>query len=220
MILLDNILSDIQLQAIVNDKDNFFQYDDPCMNLWYGIEVEGTRNIQEVVIQNLIDAIGLDMSDVKSIEHWTWPNHIKKSSYKWHRNTNIDENGNVLKEIKPIYSMIYWPLPLNIEGGYLEISDARGDKTYEVFDKNGAREEWNNNILKDYHPNHLETLGDIQRIKPVHNRVVVFDGDRYHRVAPHKGNRWAMAIDFWGEDIIQDQHCRDEIYGEIYEYYK
>ena len=41
----------------------------------------------------------------------------------------------------------------------------------------------------------------IERIKPVYNRMVIFDGSNLHRVSPViNGDRWTFAVDAWDRE--------------------
>ena len=213
MIIKDNVITNqALLKSIQNDEHNIF-IKDGCYSLWY--PGEGVQNTTELLIEHLIKLLELDISKCVSIEHWTFPSTKLTASNRWHRNTNVNNEGHVLRQITPIYSLVYFPIPIDIEGGYLEISSKRGDIT--PYDKEGKRNK--EGLLIDLLPNHKEILGELQRIKPVYNRAIVFDGDLWHRVSPHIGDRWSLSVDFWGEDILDDFHCRDLIYGESNEWY-
>ena len=72
------------------------------------------------------------------------------------------------KVVCPQIGAVWYGFPHKVWGGYLEIENTQ------------------------------EAGIDIERIKPVYNRVVVFDVSQEHRVAPIlAGNRYGMQVSLW-----------------------
>ena len=88
---------------------------------------------------------------------------------EWHQDKDEFEYEKSGKIICPSTSTVFYGYPHEVEGGYLEIN---------AVDKDGGI--------------------DIERIKPVYNRIAVFNPSRVHRVSPiTKGERYGFQVNIW-----------------------
>ena len=92
-------------------------------------------------------------------------------SLGWHQDKDEFEYEKSGKVIHPFRSIVFYGYPHEVEGGYLEINEVGKDDNVEV-----------------------------ERIKPVFNRVVLFNPSRVHRVSNIlSGKRYGFQVNLWDE---------------------
>ena len=121
---------------------------------------------------------------------------IPRKNLGWHTNKDDITYERYGKLIHPLLSVIYWPIPMEVEGGYLEISSIRELDSPEESDLETCNQ-CNQEIYTD----------NVQRIQPKYNRIVIFDPSYYHRVLDvEKGIRYTFVIDIWSkENLIKEK---------------
>ena len=190
MIVLDDFIKD--KNALIKDINSFFEgtYDYggesvedeiSTVNSWDWIRPP--KNKQEELISYLLNNSPLkDINKIKTIEYWTHI-HTQGSDLEWHTNKDEALRHNTGEFKHPLYSIIYYPINVSVEGGFLEIS--------------GVQEK---NIYND--GSFLKFEREYERIKPKYNRVVIFYPSYLHRVTNIKrGIRYSIAIDIWDRKL-------------------
>ena len=111
-------------------------------------------------------------------EYWT--NLVTPDTpLRWHMDVDRHawESSGETNATFPRFGAVYYGYPHRIRGGYLEIMAG------------GIREEW---------PSHVG--GELERIRPEHDRLVVFNASKWHRVSPITYGdtpRIAFATNVW-----------------------
>ena len=186
---------------------------------WSGWWDRKPKNMNELLIQYIIkDNNPLEYFNLtnenffvhtkfEGFEYWT---HIHSNDKILHNNVEISPRKNLGwhtnkddityekygKLIHPLLSIIYWPVPMEVEGGYLEISSLR-----EYDNPNQDDLEICNKCNQEIY------TSDVQRIKPKYNRIAIFDPSYYHRVLDvTKGIRYTFVIDIWNKrNLIKEK---------------
>jgi hypothetical protein len=108
----------------------------------------------------------------------------------WHCDKDENQLMNSGKVVPPTMAAVMYAYPHQIRGGALEISHVRDCEDAEEGE--GGEEE----IEKEYSPT------DSDQIRPLYNRLVVFDGRRQHRVRPWRsGKRYSFQVNVWHRNL-------------------
>lgn len=169
MLIVDNFIKDQKLRETFKDDNTWENF--PSLNWWDGWWKTKPRNIMEVVIEMIWKKYANFESDVAGFEYWSnlaGPN----MTLGWHVDKDIRFYLENKRHIMPTSGHIYYTESLNVEGGYLEIS----------------------NLPNSLPPN----LEKIEKIRPVENRLIMFDPSQPHRVAKViSGKRRAFLANIW-----------------------
>ena len=169
MLILDNLIKDQNLRNTFKADDTWENF--PSLNWWDGWWKTKPRNIMEVVIEMIWKKYANFETNVAGFEYWSnlsGPN----MNLGWHVDMDIRNYLENKTLIMPTSGHIYYTESLNVEGGYLEIS----------------------NLPNSLDPN----LEKIEKIRPVENRLIMFDPSQRHRVAKViSGKRRAFLANIW-----------------------
>jgi len=190
MLIVDNFIGDTDLLKDIAKDKTFFSQNGRYM--WYdGWWNSPMNSLKKRLIYELWGPSSIYPAvKVEGFEYWTGQfgkghtdslnMHKDKDEEHWEKTGG--ENGG--KIISPIVGSVFYPVPMDIEGGYLEIFT------------NG----------KDKEPERIEAK--------FNRLIVFGAGDYFHRVTPvTKGVRSAIAINLWekaptgvksGSMIIED----------------
>ena len=179
MIVKDNAI-DLHFDLVETDAYKTM----PHYNYWRGWWNEEARNPVEFVIQALWqNYINIDEYKDGGFEYWS--RVVTKGGYlEWHQDTG---EYNYFK--KDYWcsdkSLLYYPkVTQDCEGGFLEIAPYNTRSTLEAS-QTAARKIDNNTI---------------ERIRPVTNRMVLFDSAQLHRISNvYNGARYNLATAVWKE---------------------
>lgn len=215
MIVIDDFIKDKDfLQELTNKKGELFKgtYSNRLyhhsQDWWEGYGKEVPKDISQRLIEYIVNELnkypnGIDIDKIKGFEYWT---HIHSNkprvnlndeevnvAYKLNWHTNKDEwlHYNTGKFEYPIFSAVFWPVDTEIKGGYLEISRVR-----EVDEEIEDRKSMCGRCEREF------TKFEVERIKPIYNRLAIFDSSYWHKVDNVKrGVRWTFVLDGWDKKV-------------------
>lgn len=181
MVIIDNFIKDESLLNNIQselDRNTTF-WSDYGKYEWY----EGWWNREpETLREQIINHIWNencplnDHLQIEGFEHWTGIQSANDNKHKNHLQQHFDKDEDLWLEtgeiVSPVIGTVFYPINHDIDGGELVIYD-----TYDV----------------DFYAPH-----DV--IRPVFNRLVIFDAGKLHMVEEvTRGTRYAMAINLWKE---------------------
>ena len=170
MIVYDNFVQDNALWVALKDKKLWQSM--PDYNWWDGWWETPPSNALERMIQIIWKNEHLE-NKIAGFEYWYNISSVK-ANLKWHRDCDDKIRVTEKRQVSPIMGHIFYILVDALDGGFLEITD---------------RSE-----LRDIE------FGDLERIKPVENRLIVFDPSCWHRVTRvTKGFRISFSSSVWGK---------------------
>ena len=140
----------------------------PTYNWWDGWWKCKPRNIMETLIEMIWKSLNIE-NKIAGFEYWS-NSQTENQSLNWH--LDKDEKLSLLKNkiISPSIGHIFYSKIENLDGGFLEISSNRK----------------------------IDDQSNFERIKPVENRLVIFNPSIPHRVTKiHKGKRRAFLANAW-----------------------
>ena len=154
----------------------------PTYNYWQGWWNEEPRNIIEIVIKQLWENY-IDVNECKDGGFEYLGRTIENGgSLEWHQDTGeynyFDENYWCSDE-----SLLYYPkVSDDCVGGFLEIAPYKIRSSLKDSQTAGRQVDTN----------------EVERIKPVTDRMVLFDSAQLHRVTPvYQGVRYNLAVALW-----------------------
>ena len=179
MILKDNVLN---LNYDLVETDCYKTL--PHYNYWRGWWNEKPRNIIEIVIKQLWENY-IDVDKCKEGGFEYWGRTLDKGGHlEWHQDTGEYNyfNENYWCSDK---SLLYYPkVSDDCIGGFLELAPYKLRGTLKQSQTAGRQVNTN----------------EVERIKPVTDRMVFFDSARLHRVTPvYSGVRYNLATAFWSK---------------------
>ena len=140
----------------------------PAYNWWDGWWKCKPRNTMEILIEIIWKRLNIE-NKIAGFEYWS-NSQTKNQSLNWH--FDKDEKLSLVQKkiISPSIGHIFYTKIENLDGGFLEISSNR--KT--------------------------DDNSNFERIKPVENRLIVFNPSFPHRVTKiNNGNRRAFLANAW-----------------------
>ena len=150
-------------------NDNTWK-DFPTLNWWDGWWVTKPRNIMEQLIEIIWKRFP-DIIKVAGFEYWS-NLHVTNGNQDWHFDKDEKYYSETKKYTVPFLGHIYYVENLNVNGGYLEIS----------------------NLPNSEKPD----LTKIERIYPTENRLVIHNPTQIHRVTEVlSGKRRAFLANTW-----------------------
>ncbi len=169
MIVIDNFLKENKVIEILKNENTWKNF--PTYNWWDGWWKIEPRNIMEHLIKIIWSTFSRVENNIAGFEYWS-NLHSKKGKLDWHADKDerlITEKGELSQ---PRIGHIYYIKTDELNGGYLELS--------------------NSQITEKIYENKLE------RIKPIENRLIMFDPSKAHRVTEIlDGNRRAFLANAW-----------------------
>jgi len=168
MLVCDSFLQDPQLLRELRNVKIWKNVSD--YNWWDGWWSEPPNNPLELVIQKIWQG-QIDETGVAGFEYW-FNDLSAGKTLEWHRDCDEALRGREGRHVTPHVGHIYYVIVKDIVGGYLEVSD----KTSLIEAKNS----------------------ELERLKPVENRLVIFNPSFWHRVTPlTQGHRLAFLANLW-----------------------
>ena len=165
-----------------NDQNLLQQVTDPALwrkgfNWWDGWDKQPPRNIWEQIIQYVWQREPGIVSQMAGFEYWC---NVQKPSGKfaldWHQDKDEVLQAQTGQISCPAIGTIYYCFPHQVTGGCLEVMP----------------ETWTQM------PPPIPPIDDLERVRPIYNRLVIFDASRWHRVAPIvTGTRYAFLVNLW-----------------------
>ena len=142
----------------------------PTYNWWDGWWVCEPRNIMEKLIELIWKKLSVE-NKIAGFEYWS--NSQKADQYlDWHFDKDEKLKSTNGKILSPSIGHIFYLTVENLKGGFLEISS--------------------NNKVDDHE--------NFERIKPIENRLIIFNPSVSHRVTKiYEGNRRAFLANAWSK---------------------
>ena len=171
MLVIDNYVKDKSLlDELKSDK---FWASIGRLNWWDGWWINEPKNICEHFIKITWKQFTNVENNIAGFEYWSNA-HQTGGGLNWH----VDKDEKLMKERKelvmPNMGLVFYAISEALEGGYLEIA--------------------NNPDRENVDPNKIE------RLKPLENRLIMFDPSFPHRVSGiTNGKRRAIIVNAWGK---------------------
>lgn len=144
----------------------------PAYNWWGGWWRSAPTNPLEELIRRIWEG-QVPENEIAGFEYWF--NALTEDRVlKWHRDCDEALRRREGRYVCPTMGNVYYVLVKDVVGGFMELSSMKA-------------------------LNEVET-SDLERIRPVENRLVIFDPSQWHRVSRlFHGKRLALQANIWGE---------------------
>lgn len=170
MLICDSFLKDQQLLRELHNKQIWNSV--PAYNWWDGWWCASPTNPLESAIQQIWQGQIVE-TEVAGFEYW-FNDLSAGKTLKWHRDCDEALKKREGRYVTPQVGQVYYVIVEDIVGGFLEISD----KTSLIEVKKS----------------------ELECIRPVENRLIVFNPSFWHRVTPlTQGRRIAFLANLWVE---------------------
>ena len=169
MLVIDNYIRD---KILIDElKSEEFWSSVGRLNWWDGWWKNEPRNICEHFIKNVWKQFTNLENKIAGFEYWSNV-HEKGEGLNWH----VDKDEKLIKKKKevvmPNIGLVYYAICEGLDGGYLEIANSPDRENVEPH--------------------------KIERLKPIENRLIMFNPSYPHRVSPIKtGKRRAIIVNAW-----------------------
>tara|TARA_B100000963_G_C22587545_1_gene653858 strand:+ start:908 stop:1465 length:558 start_codon:yes stop_codon:yes gene_type:complete len=169
MIVVDNYIKDKSLQEAL--KSNEFWQSVGRLNWWDGWWKTDPKNICEQFIKIVWTQFSNLENKIAGFEYWSNA-HQTGGGLNWH----VDKDEKLMREKKelvmPSMGLVYYAISEELDGGYLEIA--------------------NSPDRENVNPSKIE------RLKPIENRLIIFNPSYPHRVSQiNSGKRRAIIVNAW-----------------------
>ena len=169
MIVVDNYIKDKSLQEAL--KSNEFWQSVGRLNWWDGWWKTEPKNICEQFIKIVWTQFSNLENKIAGFEYWSNA-HQSGGGLNWH----VDKDEKLMREKKelvmPSMGLVYYAISEELDGGYLEIA--------------------NSPDRENVNPSKIE------RLKPIENRLIIFNPSYPHRVSQiNSGKRRAIIVNAW-----------------------
>ena len=169
MIVIDNYIKDKNF--LNNLKSDMLWSNLEKSNWWDGWWNNEPNNICEDFIKIVWNQFTKLENKIAGFEYWS-NIHVNGGGLDWH----VDKDEKLMKERKeivmPNMGLVFYALCEGLEGGYLEIANSPDRENVEP--------------------------GKIERLKPIENRLIMFNPSYPHRVSPiSAGKRRAIIVNAW-----------------------
>ncbi len=169
MIVVDNYIRDKKLFNELKSDDFWLSLE--RLNWWDGWWKNEPSNICEQFIKIVWTQFGNIENKIAGFEYWSNA-HQKGGGLNWH----VDKDEKLLKEknelVMPNMGLVYYARSEDLNGGYLEIANSS--------DRNNV------------------DPTKIERLRPIENRLIIFNPSFPHRVSEIKGGkRRAIIVNSW-----------------------
>ena len=140
----------------------------PTYNWWDGWWKSKPKNIMEKLIEMIWKRLSVE-NKFAGFEYWS-NSQTTNQSLDWHYDKDEKLNSIKKKIMSPSIGHIFYSKIENLDGGYLEISSN----------------------------NRVDDPSNVERIKPIENRLIMFNPSYPHRVSPiNGGKRRAIIVNAW-----------------------
>ena len=140
----------------------------PTYNWWDGWWKCKPRNLMERLIEIIWSRLSVEKR-FAGFEYWS-NSQTTNQSLDWHYDKDEKLNSIKKKIMSPSIGHIFYSKIENLDGGYLEISSN----------------------------NRVDDPSNVERIKPIENRLIIFNPSIPHRVTKiNKGSRRAFLANAW-----------------------
>ena len=169
MLVIDNYIKD---NTFLNDlRNDEFWNTMANANWWDGWWNKKSKNICEQFIEIVWKQFTNVENKVAGFEYWSNV-HQAGGGLNWH----VDKDEKLSKEKKevvtPTLGLVFYSMCEDLDGGYLEIANSRNRDNIDP--------------------------SKIERIKPIENRLIMFDPSFPHRVSGiTNGKRRAIIVNAW-----------------------
>ncbi len=168
MFVCDGFLRDPALLEALRDKDIWRRV--PAYNWWEGWWRAPPANPLEAAVQAIWQG-QIDEQNVAGFEYW-FNDLSAGATLKWHRDCDEAIRKRDGRYDCPQVGHIYYATVEDVDGGFLEVSDKASLIEVES--------------------------SDLERIRPVENRLVIFNPSFWHRVTRlARGRRIAFLANLW-----------------------
>ena len=194
MLVIDNFIEDKDHLKILKNENTWDGF--PKFNWWDGWWVCKPRNIMEKVIETIWKKFSNYENSIAGFEYWTNTNsEIENQSLEWHKDKDEKLFKTTHKFLTTGAGLIFYVSVENLEGGFLEISSDTNPHLRIRRDRTINQSPKYVNMGEQPNPWEIETtiplanreLGfkrpHIERIKPIENRLIMFDPSKWHRVS-------------------------------------
>ena len=169
MIVVDNYIKDKKLHDAL--KSNEFWKSVGRLNWWDGWWKTEPKNICEQFIKIVWKQFSNLENKIAGFEYWSNA-HQTGGGLNWH----VDKDEKLMKDKKelvmPSMGLVYYAISEDLDGGYLEIANSPDRENVD--------------------PNKIE------RLKPIENRLIIFNPSYPHRVSQiTSGKRRAIIVNAW-----------------------
>ena len=169
MIVVDNYIKDKNLQEAL--KSNEFWQSVGRLNWWDGWWITEPKNICEQFIKIVWTQFSNLENKIAGFEYWSNA-HQTGGGLNWH----VDKDEKLMKDKKelvmPSMGLVYYAISEDLDGGYLEIANSPN--------------------RENVNPSKIE------RLKPIENRLIIFNPSYPHRVSQiTSGKRRAIIVNAW-----------------------
>lgn len=170
MLICDGFLTDRKLLQDLHNIDMWKRV--PAYNWWDGWWRSAPSNPLEQTIQRIWqDQISED--EVAGFEYW-FNALTENRTLDWHRDCDEALRRREGRYVCPVLGNVYYVIVRDVVGGFLELSNLTAIDEVEA--------------------------GELERIKPVENRLVIFNPSHFHRVSRLvHGKRLALQVSLWPE---------------------
>ena len=169
MFLCDGFLNDAPLLEALRDKELWGQ-SAGALRWWDGWWKSSPANPIEETIQRVWKG-QVSENEIAGFEYW-FNALTEGQSLKWHRDSDLALHRREGRFVCPALGNVFYVIVENVVGGFMELSDQ--DSLIDI------------------------EISDLQRIRPVENRLVIFNPSYWHRVTRlARGKRLALQTNLW-----------------------
>ena len=169
MLVVDNFIKDKSfLEELRNEV---FWNNVGKLNWWNGWWNGKPRNICEEFIENVWTQFTSVENKIAGFEYWS-NIHQTGDGLNWHVDKDEKLSAEKKELVMPNMGLVYYAISEQLEGGYLEIANSPNRENID--------------------PNKIE------RLKPIENRLIMFNPSFPHRVSKiSSGQRRAIIVNAW-----------------------
>lgn len=168
MLICDGFLQDRKLLQDLHDLDLWKGI--PPYSWWDGWWCSEPSNPLEEIIRRIWQG-QIPEEEVAGFEYW-FNALTENRTLDWHRDCDEALRRREGRHVCPVLGNVYYVIVRDVVGGFLELS---GMTDFDEID-----------------------TSELERIKPVENRLVIFNPSRFHRVSRLvRGKRLALQVSVW-----------------------
>ena len=170
MLICDGFVKDRKLLQDLRDVEMWKGI--PAYNWWSGWWSSPPSNPLEETIQSIWQG-QIPEGEIAGFEYW-FNALTENRTLDWHRDCDEALRRREGRYVCPVLGNVYYVIVKDVVGGFLELSDQTDIDAVEE--------------------------SELERIKPVENRLVIFNPSLFHRVSRLvSGKRLALQVSIWPE---------------------